>query len=247
MTRGTRSARRSAGACPPTPARVDSAALRGSPVLGGLPPPALGRLVARLRRRHYCRGEVVLRQGEPGDTLHLVLEGRLKGLVVSPSGEEVVLRVFGPGDLFGALSVLDGGPHSATVVALEPVYTATLARADLQALLRQSPEAVEGLLRTLVGLIRRHGERLVDILALDLPGRLANVLLELAQAHGRQIGDAIHIEARLTQEDLAGMIGGTRATVNKLLGQFEAQGAIARSGRRIAIVDAGALRLRARS
>jgi CRP/FNR family transcriptional regulator/CRP/FNR family cyclic AMP-dependent transcriptional regulator len=157
----------------------------------------------------------------------------------------VVLQVFGRGDIVGELSVLDSEPHAATVVALEPVYTATLGRSEVMDLLRGIPSLAESLLRTLVGVIRRNGDQLADLVTLDLAGRLAKKLLELGEAHGQRAENELVIEVQLTQEELAGMVGGTRARVNKLLGEYEALGAIARRRRRITIVDPGILRQRA--
>jgi CRP/FNR family transcriptional regulator, cyclic AMP receptor protein len=214
----------------------------GSPMLQGLSPQERGALLALLRRRRYRRQEVVFHQGDAGDTLHLVRRGRLKVLIPAETGEEAVLTIVGPGDLFGELTLLDGGPRSATVVALEDVETVTLSRADFLDLLRREPAVVEALLATLARTIRRLSEDVTDLMSLDLRGRLAKKLLELAEAHGARSGDSIEIQVSLTQEELAGLIGATRPRVNKLLGFFEDRGAIARRGRRIIIVKPEALR-----
>jgi CRP-like cAMP-binding protein len=140
------------------------------------------------------------------------------------------------------MALLDGQPRSATVVALEPVETYALRRQDFLALLRSCPEAVEGLLVALAAMIRRLSEEVIDLMFLDLRGRLVKKLLELAAQHGRRSADSTEIEVELTQEELAGMIGATRPRVNKLLGFFEDQGAIARSGRRIVIREPELLR-----
>ena len=215
---------------------MDLDLLRKSMVVGSLPAAELERLAPALKRRSFRRGETLYHQGDPGHVLHVVLEGRVKVVLPSETGEEAVLTVLGPGDVHGEMALLDGEPRSATVIALEAVVSATLSREDFLDLLRRSPSAVEGVLAGLASTIRRLSAEVGDLMFLDLQGRLAKKLLELADTHGKNDGDGIEIQATLTQEDLAGMIGATRPRVNQLLGSFEDRGAIARKGRRIVIL-----------
>jgi CRP/FNR family transcriptional regulator, cyclic AMP receptor protein len=214
---------------------VDVEILARSVVLGALSRSELEALVPSLRRRNYRRGETMMHQGDPGNVVHVVCEGRVKVVLPSEAGEEAVLTVLGPGDVLGEMALLDGEPRSATAVALEPVVTATLSRESFLELLRRSPAAVEGVLAGLAQTIRRLSGEVGDLMFLDLQGRLAKKLLELAESHGQQGDEGIEIQATLTQEDLAGMIGATRPRVNQLLGSFEDRGAISRRGRRIII------------
>src|SRR5207248_7876951 len=140
-----------------------------------------------MRPRAYRRGEVVFHQGDPGEALHVVRQGRVKIVLLSESGEEAVLGLLGPGDVFGEMALLDGGPRSATIVALEPVETATLRRDDLLRLLRRSPAAVDGLLAALARKIRQASEEVGDLMFLGQQAHLAKKLLELAEAHGRPV------------------------------------------------------------
>ena len=225
--------------------RVDIELLSQSALLRDLPPEELDRLAAAMRRRVFRRGEVVFHQGDPGETLHLVCSGHLKVVLPSETGDEALLKILGPGEVFGEMALLDGAPRSATVVALEVVETATLSRADFQALLRRSPAAVDGLLAVLAGMVRALNEEVGSLMFLDHPGRLAKKLLELAESHGRPAnGRAVEIELPLTQDELAAMIGTSRQTVNKLLGMYEAQRAVARGNRSILILDPDLLRQR---
>ncbi len=215
-----------------------------SPLLANLPPEALARLGGSARRRSYRRGEVIFHQGDPGDALHFIVDGRVKVVLDAETGEEAVIAILGPGESFGELALIDGEPRSATVETLEPVQTLSLARPDFMAFIRDNPQAAERLLVTLAGMVRRTDESMADLVFLDLEGRLVKKLLELADAHGRDVDGAIEIELPMTQEDLAAMIGATRASVNKLLGWYEDRGAIQRRGRRIAIFDQDRLRRR---
>lgn len=225
---------------------IDAQSLARIPLLRDVSPEALEQLTHSLRRRGYHRGEVVFHQGDPGDTLHLVQDGRVKVVLPTESGDEVVLAILGPGDCFGELALLDGEPRSASVVAVEPVETFVLGRNDFLAFIRSNPGVAERLVANLSRIIRRVNEEVADLAFLDLPGRLAKKLLELAESHGEPMEDGrgVEITLPLTQEELAGMVGATRPSVNKVLGWYEDQGAIERRGRRIAVLKPEALRLR---
>jgi CRP/FNR family transcriptional regulator/CRP/FNR family cyclic AMP-dependent transcriptional regulator len=195
-----------------------------------------------LHRRAYRRGEVVFHAGDPGDTLHIVRRGHAKIVVPSEAGEEAVLTVVRSGDLFGEITLLDGEPRSATVVALEDLETATLSRMAFRDLMRRSPATVEILLAEMAATIRRLTTDVVDLMFLDLRGRLAKKLLELAETHGATLPDgSTQIQVHFTQEELAGMIGATRPRVNQLLGFFEDGGLIGRQGRSITILKPDSL------
>ncbi len=223
--------------------RIDLEILGQSSLLAGLPREELEQLAAAMRRRSYRRGEVIFHEGDPGETLHLVCQGRLKAVLASESGEEAVLRIISPGQIFGEMALLDGAPRSATVVALEPVETASLSRRDFVALLGRSPAAVEGLLAGMAQMIRNLTTEVGDLVFLDHQGRLAKKLLELAEAHGRPLaGGAIEIDLTLTLEELAAMIGTTRQTISKILAMYVAQRAVARHGRRIVVLKPDTLR-----
>jgi CRP/FNR family transcriptional regulator, cyclic AMP receptor protein len=215
---------------------MDSLVFTRSLLFAGLPAAEQERLATRMRRQAYRRGEVVMRQGDPGLSLHVVLEGRLKVLVAAQSGDELLLAVLGPGDVVGEVALLDGGPRSATVVALEPSRTASLSRDDFLDFVRQSAAVRDGVLVALARIIRRETDVLADFVGLAVSGRLAKRLLALAQAHGQPVGGAIELALPLTQEELAEMVGATRASVNQLLGSFEDRGAISRRGHRLVIL-----------
>jgi CRP/FNR family transcriptional regulator/CRP/FNR family cyclic AMP-dependent transcriptional regulator len=204
----------------------------------------LGHIVGLAHRRTFRRGEVVFHQGDAGDALHIVETGRLKVIVYGESGSETVLSILGPGESFGELALIDGEPRSATVQALEPAQTVSVRRDEFLALLRTHPETNERLLVALVAKIRQLTDTVSDLAFLDLEGRLAKKLLELAALHGSETGGVAEIEVPLTQEDLAAMVGATRASVNKVLGWYEDRHLISRLGRRITLLDPERLRRR---
>ena len=152
-----------------------------------------------------------------------------------------MLAILGPGDFFGEMALLDDSPRSATAVALEPTETWTLHRGEFMSYLSDNPDFTLHVLKTLARHIRRLNTQLADIFFLDLPGRLARVLLNLAEQYGRKMPDGTLIDLSLTQTDLAEMTGATRVSINKALGRFRRAGWIRVNGRRVTVVDRAAL------
>jgi CRP/FNR family transcriptional regulator, cyclic AMP receptor protein len=211
------------------------AQLARSPVFGTLPADVLERLAASMQRRIYRRGQVVFHQDDPGASVHVIETGRVKVALTTPEGEELLLRVMGEGEIFGELALLDGRPRSATISALEETVTHVLERSTFLDFLRAHPEASLDLCRALAELIRRLTEQVEDLALLDVPRRLERKLLELADAHGESTPQGIRIDVRLTQSELASMIGTSRASVNHYLASLEARGIIRRDGQRIVL------------
>jgi CRP-like cAMP-binding protein len=201
-------------------------------------------LAACLRRRRYRRGQVIFVRGDAGDSFYIVESGRVKIALTSPDGQELVLNLLGPADCFGELALLDGEPRSADAVAQEPTQLLLLRRDDFLHLLRRRPEAAIRLLALVTRWLRRLTQFAQDEAFLDVPARLARLLLELAEAHGRPAEAGIAIELRLTQADLAGMIGVTRRSVNKWLGFYARQGVIRHERGSLTVLRPDALRAR---
>lgn len=202
-------------------------------LLDGIPPGDVRALIASSRRRTFARGEVVFHRGDPADALHLVVKGRFEARVTTARGEEVALGVRGPGDAFGELAPLTGEERSATVAALEPGETLCVRWGELRRLAAQRPALGEVLVRLLAQQVRRLSELLVEAYTVDADARTARRLLELV----REYGDVVP----LTQEQLAGLAGTSRATVNRVLRQLERAGVLSLSRGRTAVVDREAL------
>jgi CRP/FNR family cyclic AMP-dependent transcriptional regulator len=228
----------------PTSPDEPRSALANSLLFRDLPADSLARLASLGRRRRYRRGEVLYHQEDPGDSLHVVESGHVKIVGAGESGTESVLTVLGPGDSFGELALIDGGPRSARVEALEAVRTISVSRSAFFQFLRDNPRAIEPLLVALAKTIRRLTETVTDLTALDLEGRLAKRLLQLADEYGEATDGGVEIMLPLTQEELAAMVGATRASVNKVLGWYEDAHAIQRRNRHIVVLDPHRLRAR---
>jgi len=204
----------------------DAAVLTQVPLFAGFAAEELEPLVACLRRRRYARGETVFLQGDPGTSLCLIETGRVKLGFTSPEGREVLLDLLGPGDVFGELALLDGEPRSADAVAVEPTHLVLLRREEFVRFLEERPRLAVQLLAVLSRRLRRDAQLVQDAAFLDVPARLARILLRMAEAEGEAAEEGLVIRARLTQTNLAGLVGTTRETLNKWLGFYETQGLI---------------------
>lgn len=205
--------------------------LRGVPSLAGLSRDDLLALAASARRRSYSRGQIIFHRDDPGDSLHIIEKGEVRVVLPSPEGEEVTLTVLSPGDFFGEVCLLDGGPRSATVIAATATETVVVERDRFVQWLQSRPTAATAILAA-VGRRLRAADELVGALAfLDVHSRLARKLLQLAgpAAEGSQV------ELHLSQDELASMVGVTRESVNKHLRFFKKQGAIEVCRRRIVL------------
>jgi CRP/FNR family transcriptional regulator, cyclic AMP receptor protein len=188
----------------------------------------LDACLACLRLRKYRHDETVFHQGDPGDALYIVASGRVKVLLPAPdAGEPAILATLGRGQFFGELAMLDGQPHSASVVALEPTETLVLGRADFERLFESEPSIRRSLVLALAGQLRRLTDHVEALHFLDLPDRLAQRIAELALATpGASLDTEVRLDWHFTQAELAGMVGGSRESVNRLLADFVARGLI---------------------
>jgi CRP/FNR family transcriptional regulator, cyclic AMP receptor protein len=187
-------------------------------------------VAGRAGRRVVERGQVICWQGEPGESMFVLLEGAVKLVVRSKDGELVELVRHQPPASFGELAVLDGGPRSATAEAVERSTLLVVSRAELLRLLRSEEQVAEALLRSLGGMVRRTTHQVTDLAFLSLQERVAAKLLELAGPGGVRT-------RRLTQVELATMVGGARQSVNQALKALEGRGYIRVAGRAVEILD----------
>ena len=205
---------------------ADAAVLAQVPLFAGYAAEELEPLAACMRRRRYARGETVFLQGDPGTSLCVIETGRVKLGFSSPEGREVLLDLLGPGDVFGELALLDGEPRSADAVSVEPTQLLLLRREDFLRFLEDRPRFAVQLLPVLSRRLRRDAQLVQDAAFLDVPARLARTLLRLAEAEGEAGEEGLVIRSRLTQSDLAALVGTTRETLNKWLGFYAEQALI---------------------
>jgi CRP-like cAMP-binding protein len=201
-------------------------ALAACRLFAGLDERTIDLLAGAMRARRFRRDEVIFHTDDPGDSLFVVAAGSVKIMVSSDDGTEpAILTTVGRGGFFGEQALLDGAPRSATAVALEPVETLVLRRDAFERLLDAEPGLRRALLATLAGEIRRLTAQVEDLHFLDLPGRHARHLVRVMAAGGAAPpAGPVRLPWPYTQGELAGMIGGSRQSVNRLLADFVAQG-----------------------
>lgn len=189
-------------------------------IFADLDPAGLRELAAAARRRTFRAGEVIFHRDDPGQVLYVIRQGKVKIYITSPDGQEVSLAVFGAGEYFGELALLDNQPRSASAIAIEPAETFALQRNDFISAVMHHPRIAVQVMQVLSHRLRQTDTMIEDLLFLDVHGRVAKKLLELAETHGERIGEGIRINMRLTQGELAGMVGASRESVNKVMGYF---------------------------
>ena len=213
------------------------AALRASGLFGTCDDSALDSLIRVLRVRRFRRGETVFHQGDPGDALFVIASGTVKVVLPSDEGAEpAIVAILGPGEFFGELAILDGAPHSATIVSVDATEILVLHRDAFLGLIDSDPSLRRALLASLAAEIRRLTGHVEDLHFLDLPGRLASRIVRLAASAGMTTGEA-RISWPYTQSELAGMIGGSRQSVNRLLADLTDQGLVRLERDHLVIVD----------
>lgn len=211
--------------------------LRTVSIFANLPAAALEQLARNSLPRNYRRGQVLCNEGDPGESIYILEEGQLRVTQWTAAGDEAVLAVVEAPAAVGELSLLDGSPRSATLTAVGPVRVRLIPRKAFITLLQDQPQIVPELLATLATLIRRANARQVDLLTLDVPGRLAKWLIGRAERTGTPVDGGVLIDLARSQGELAAEIGTTRPTLNRALRSFEEQGLITADGPRITIVE----------
>lgn len=209
--------------------------LRRTELLRSVPLVDLEAVAAASRLRTFRRGQIVFTTGDPGDTLIVVISGRIKVVVRSADGSELTLTIIGPGGMVGELSVADGGPRSADAETLEECVLLLIPGETVRDICARVPPAAQALLSSIAVTLRRLTEAASDLVFLDLPRRVAKVLLNQPR------GDDNVIRLKLSQEELAHQVGSTRQSVNAALRGFERRGWIDVHDRAVTVKEAAAL------
>ena len=212
------------------------------PLFSGIDRTELQRFADMTRERFYPRGSVILFENDPGDSLFVVRQGRVKVVLIGEDGREVILGVLGVSDHFGELSLIDDRPRSAHVIAMDDSHLLVLRREDFRKRVEASPAVAWALLGELSRRLRRADEKIGGLVLLDVPGRIARLLLDLADESGGST-----IEKRLTHQTIAQMIGASRETVSRAMKDFQEANWVSIERRRITLADRPALEQRAQA
>ncbi len=192
------------------------------------------------------RGDRLYDEGDIDDQLYIVIEGKVKLTRTSSDGREVLVRIQGPGDMFGELAMLDPTYRTSNASAVTDARLAAIAHDDLRKVMNDHPAIALLLLRELAQRLRVITDANANLIFTDVPGRVAKALLELADKFGTEQEDGTLVSHDLTQEELAQLVGASRETVNKALADFATRGWIQLSAKSVLLIDPDRLRRRAR-
>ncbi|MBI1966960.1 MAG: Crp/Fnr family transcriptional regulator [Gemmatimonadetes bacterium] len=213
-----------------------TAVLQKVPLFSQLSPADLQRVTAVAREKFYPKNSVILFEDDPGDALFVVVSGQVKVVLIGEDGREVILSVLGQGQFFGEMSLIDDEPRSAHVIAMEDANLVVLRREDFEAILTQTPAIALALLREMSRRLRRADEKVGSLVLLDVHGRVARLLLEMAEEEGGE-----RITRRLTHHTIAQMIGSSRETVSRTMRDLVEKGHIEVNRKDMVIRDRAAL------
>ncbi len=213
--------------------------LQGSPLFRGLAPATLDRITALAAQRSYRRGEILFSAGDAGDALFGVVSGRIRISAGNADGREIFLNIMAPGDTFGEIALLDGGPRTATATAIDASELVSLRREPLFGLLEKEPRTALELLRLCGERLRWTSGLLEDAALLDAPARLAKRLLSLCKLHGEDAAGGRAV--KISQEELANFLGVTRQAVTGQLQEWKAKGWVGLGRGTVVLHDAAAL------
>jgi CRP/FNR family cyclic AMP-dependent transcriptional regulator len=225
---------------------VESTKTAQAPLFEALDEETTRHLRASMTEVRLRRGEVLFQEGEAGDRVYVIADGKIKLGHTAPDGRETLIAVLGPSEMLGELALFDPGPRAATATAIAPTRLLELRHDDLTGLLAGRPELSAQLLQSLARRLRKTNAALADLVFSDVPGRVAKALLDLAKRFGEPVDEGIRLVHDLTQEELAQLVGASRETVNKALAEFGNRGWIRLEGKAVVILDEARLVRRAK-
>ena len=216
--------------------------LKKIPLFSSLKDDELDAIIKVSIVKHFDKDQIILLENEDGDTLFMIIQGKVKVATFSEQGKEVIFSILYDGDFFGDMSLLDGKPRSASVVAIEKSELRLIRRSDFIRLLDKHPGIALKLLEAMTSRLRRADERIESLSLLDVTGRIAGIILQLAKDKSQVTSEGTVIKSRPTHQELANMAGTTRETVTRILKQLETKKYIKMNGKDITIVAPDSLK-----
>ncbi len=224
----------------------DDLIIRQAPLFSALDDQASHSLRESMVALKLYKGQTLFKEGEEGDRLFVVVQGKIKLGTSSSDGRENLLSILGPGEMFGELSLFDPEPRTSTATAVTDARLVSLAHDAVIGLITSNPQTSLELLRRLAQRLRKSNEVLADLVFADVPGRVAKAIIDLGERFGIQKDDGLHVNHDLTQEELAQLVGASRETVNKALADFAARGWVKLEPRAVLVTDVERLTKRGR-
>ena len=220
--------------------------VRRAPLFTALDESAALSLRASMDTVKIAKGSILFKEGDDGEHLYVIIDGKLKLGTSSGDGRENLLSILGPGEMFGELSLFDPGPRTSTATAVTDAKLLSLSHEKVIPWLKQNPEVSLQLLTRLSQRLRRTNEAVGDLVFSDVPGRVAKALIDLGDRFGKTTPEGLLVNHDLTQEELAQLVGASRETVNKALADFAGRGWLKLDGRSVLITDVERLSKRSR-
>jgi CRP-like cAMP-binding protein len=220
--------------------------VRRAPLFTALDEAAALSLRASMDTVKIAKGSILFKEGDDGEHLYVIIDGKLKLGTSSGDGRENLLSILGPGEMFGELSLFDPGPRTSTATAVTDAKLLSLSHEKVIPWLKQNPEVSLQLLTRLSQRLRRTNEAVGDLVFSDVPGRVAKALIDLGDRFGKTTPEGLLVNHDLTQEELAQLVGASRETVNKALADFAGRGWLKLDGRSVLITDVERLGKRSR-
>jgi CRP/FNR family transcriptional regulator, cyclic AMP receptor protein len=212
---------------------VSPAVLRTVPLFANFSEEQLRTLATLISRRSASRGAIIMAAGDATDSLYIILSGRFKVMMSDADGKEVILSILGPSEFFGEMGLIDDAPRSASVVAIEPAELLALARRDFKKCMEENAEMALGVMRGLVRRLREADRKIGSLALLDVYGRVARLLLDMAETvDGQKM-----VTKRLPKQDIAKMIGASREMVSRVMKDLQTGGYIEMRGSTIVLRD----------
>jgi CRP-like cAMP-binding protein len=224
----------------------DDLTIRQAPLFSALDDEAAISLRESMVPLKLSKGQILFKEGQEGDRLYVVVQGKIKLGTASGDGRENLLSILGPGEMFGELSLFDPEPRTSTATAVTDARLVSLAHEAVIGLVTTHPQTSLELLRRLAQRLRKSNEILADLVFADVPGRVAKAIMDLGERFGSQKEDGLHVNHDLTQEELAQLVGASRETVNKALADFAARGWVKLEPRAVLVTDVERLTKRGR-
>jgi CRP/FNR family transcriptional regulator/CRP/FNR family cyclic AMP-dependent transcriptional regulator len=211
--------------------------IRQVPLFSGLNDEDLQSLLSAFTRRKYPKDAVIFFESDPGDAMFMILGGRVKVTILSDDGREIILSILGDRDFFGEMALLDNEPRSATAIAVQETEVAVIHQKDFLSIVEKRPRVAINLLSALSDRLRKANHQIGSLALLDVYGRVAGVLLEMARDTGIRLKDGRIRFRRPTHQEIANMIGATRETVSRTISDLHRQGYIEIAGKNVIIQD----------
>jgi CRP/FNR family transcriptional regulator len=215
----------------------DLVILKNLSIFKDIPDDIIREVLTIAVEKRYKKGEIVYYQGDKGYTLDIVKQGRLKVTILAEDGKEKTLAILSEGDIIGEVSLIDDRPRSATIEALEDCRLLSIRKEDFEKLLLQYPKISLEIAKVLSKRLRDADRSIEELAFYDVRTRVINILVSMGERYGRNTPNGIEIHTKFTHQELADLVGSSRETITRVLGELQENGLINVEKNKILIID----------